>query len=141
MATLREEMQAIYDQYQHLTPKLVFEVAKETPNSALHSHVFHIDVDEAAERYYLDRCGDLIRKIKIRRVAGDRVEPYKVRAYHAVQTPKGSVYKSTDDIIEDDFQRQLVLQNMEREWRTLMKKYETFSEFVAMVRRDLGEVA
>jgi hypothetical protein len=36
----------------------------------------------------------------------------------------------------NDFARQLVLKDMEREWQALRRRYEHFEEFLAMVLRD-----
>ena len=137
MASLRSELQNIYNEYGELTPRLVYEQAKEDPDSSLYSHVFHVDTDEAAERYYIDRCRRLIAKIKIVRRPSDEAESYRIRAYHSVPTSTGMAYKHTDDITDNQFARKLVLQEMKRDWNQLKRKYEHMAEFFALVESDL----
>ncbi|WP_143591212.1 hypothetical protein [Thermoactinospora rubra] len=138
--SLRDHMQAIYDQYGKLTPELVVEVAKE-PDHPLHDR-FEWDDSVAAEAWRREQAHRLIQKCKVvYREADDKNPEQSVRAFHAVRSEKGHVYEPVERVTADPFMAQLVLQDMEREWKALKRRYEHFSEFYAMVRRDLDKDA
>lgn len=136
MATLRQELQEIYDQNNSLTPALVVEVAS-NPSHPLHDR-FEWDDEKAGDKYRLHQARQLIRSVKIRVI--DEEDPgknYEVRAYQAVRQPTGEMaYKSTVEVTEDPFLSRLVLANMEREWRALRERHEHLREFWLLVNRD-----
>ena len=51
--------------------------------------------------------------------------------------PAKFVQGGLNAIIEDPFVTKILLQDMEREWRALQARYDRFTEFYAMVQRDL----
>ncbi len=65
-----------------------------------------------------------------------------LRVFHAVRLPEetngGYVYEPIDKIVADPTLTEIVLRDMEREWKTLRRRYEDFSEFWSMVRRDVA---
>lgn len=136
--SLRDELQAIYDKHGHLDPELVVETAR-PKGHPLHERVFDRTKADAAETYYRDRAHRLIQSVKIVvREATEDEKERKIRRYHAVLSDAGMVYKSAEDVAADPFMRQLVLRDMEREWRQLLARYEQFEEFLGMVREDVA---
>ncbi len=136
MATLRQELQVIYEQNQKLTPALVVEVARD-PDHPLH-HRFEWDDEKAGDKYRLHQARQLIRSVRIRVI--DEDDPgnnYEVRAYQAVRQPSGNTaYQSTLELTEDPFMSRLILATMEREWRALKARYENLNQFWLLVNRD-----
>lgn len=134
--SLRDQLQAIYDKNGRLTPQLVVTAAK-SPKHPLHAR-FEWDDSKAAQKYRREQARDLIQSVKVRYQVGD--ESRDVRAYIAVPQSDSHQpsYTPVDDVIHDEFSRKLVLQDMEREWRTLRRRYDHFEEFTQLVLRDLG---
>lgn len=139
MSDLREQLQAVYEQHGRLTPELLVEVAR-PEDHPLHSRVFDRPLGEAAEEWYRTRAHELIRSVKVvfREATEDSPEG-RVRAWHAVRAegPEQYVYEPVEKVASDPFSRQLVLRDMEREWRTLYGRYEAFEEFLTLVKGDL----
>lgn len=124
-----------------LTPAVVVDEAA-NPTHPLHTR-FEWDNAVAGHAYRLDQARALIRSARVvYREGTARSGPRTVRAFHSVPTPEGRRYEPSETIAADPFMRQLVLQQMEREWRELRDRYRHFEEFAAMVTRDLeGEAA
>lgn len=134
--SLRDHLQAIYDEHGKLTPQLVLDAAR-AKSHPLHDR-FEWDNKAAAEAYRREQAHDLIVSVKVVYRVGDRED--KVRAFHAV--PQGDSqqpsYEPVEKVAGDEFARRLVLNEMEREWRTLRRRYEQFEEFTSLVLKDLG---
>lgn len=132
---IRDHLQAIYDEYGKLTPALVVEVAS-AKDHPLHDRIFDCKPAVAAARYYQERAHDLIQSVKVvyREPDSDGQER-SVRAFHAVpsQGPDRFVYEPVEKVAQDPFLRELVKREMEREWRTLLARYEHFDEFLELV--------
>ena len=120
-----------------LTPEAVVEAARPKTHP-LHSRVFDRAPKDAAEAWYRHRAHELIQSVRVRYIANDR--PRDVRAFLAVPRPElpQPVYEPTEDVMTDDLARQIVLQNMEREWRTLQARYGDLVEFGEMIRASLS---
>lgn len=135
--SLREQLQNVYDTHGQLTPALVVDIARDKQHP-LHDR-FEWNDKVAGEAWRRQQAHELIRSVKVVYREADDTNPEKsVRAFHAVRADKGHVYEPVDKVIADDFTRRLVLQDMEREWRALHRRYQNFEEFAAMVRADLG---
>lgn len=135
--TYREHLQAIYDERGQLTPVLVVEVAR-PEDHPLHSAVFDRAPAEAAEAWYLHQAHELIASQRVvykKSAKGER----DVRAFHAVRTDAGYVYEPAATVAADPFLSELLLRDMEREWKQMRERYGHMKEFVSLVRRDLGE--
>lgn len=138
--SLRDHFQAIYDENGKLTPELVVDVARREEHP-LHTH-FQWDDTIAAEQWRRHQAAELIRSVRIvYREAAEGEDSGTIRAFHSVRTPKGNTYEPAERIRDDPFTRQLVLNDMRREWLALKRRYEQFAEFVEMVRSDLAEAA
>lgn len=134
--SLREQLQNIYDTHGQLTPALVVDMARNKTHP-LHDR-FEWNDKVAGEAWRRQQAHELIRSVKVVYREADNTNPEKsVRAFHAVRIDKGHVYEPVDKVIADDFTRRLLLQDMEREWRALHRRYQNFEEFAAMVRADL----
>ena len=133
---LRSELQTIYDKHKQLTPALVVEVARDEKHP-LHSR-FQWNDAVAGEAWRRQQAHELIRSVRVVYREADEANSEKsVRAFHAVRKEDGHVYEPVDKVVADDFTRHLVLQDMEREWKAMHRRYQDFEEFTAMVRHDL----
>ena len=141
MSDLRSELLAIRAEHGTLTAHIIVEVAAEEDHP-LHNR-FEWDDEKAGHAYRLQQARQLIRVVREKFI--DRSgAPTDVRTFHAI--PRGDdqqmAYEPIDEILENEFATKLLLQSMEREWRTLRRRYEKFEEFMALVLRDLqAEVA
>lgn len=136
MADLRGELLAVREQYGILTPHTVVKAAQ-AEDHPLH-HRFEWDDAKAGHQYRLQQARQLIRIVREKYI--DRQgAPADVRTFHAI--PRGDenqmAYEPLSDILEDEITTKILLQAMEREWRTLRKRYERFEEFRQIVLRDL----
>lgn len=138
MTDLRGELQAIYDEHKRLTPSLVVDAARDEAHP-LHAR-FEWDNAIAGEKYRLDQARDLIRSVRVvYREADEREAARTVRAYHAVRDEQGTAYQPAEAIAESPFLSKLLMQDMEREWKALLRRFGQFGEFLEMVRGDLGD--
>lgn len=136
--SLRDHLQRIYDAHQALTPEIVLSEARD-PEHPLHNR-FEWDDTEAAEKWRRHQAHELITSVRVTYTAADG-EPREVRAFHAVRTERGHVYEPAERVVQDELMTRVLMADMEREWRTLKRRYDHFAEFRAMVRRDLDEAA
>lgn len=142
--TLREALDAIRDKEGMLTPQLVVDEARANRSNAgklLHSRL-EWDDSAAGEAWRRTQAQELIRSVRVVYKEATEVEAARsVRGFHAVTRPDGHVYEPLDDVVQDEFTRNLVLRDMEREWKALKRRYENFAEFAVMVSRDLEREA
>lgn len=133
--TIRDHLQAIYDEYGKLTAELVVEVARPAGHP-LHDRVFDRNQKDAAAAWYLHRAEELIRSVKvvIRPPDGER---HDLRAFSPVRPEQAGVYDPLEVIVENPMMVKLLLARMEREWKDMQRRYAHMAEFVEMVRRDL----
>lgn len=135
MSDLRGELQAIYEHHGKLTPRLVVDEAREEDHP-LHDR-FEWNNEIAGEAWRRDQAHRLIQSVRIvYKPANEREGEKSVRAFHAVRKENGHVYEPTEKVTADPFIAQLVLRDMEREWRQLKQRYDQFEEFWDMVRQD-----
>lgn len=135
---LRDQMQSIYDKHGRLEPAIVVEEARDASHP-LHNR-FEWDDSVAAHKYRLEQAHELITSIKITFRKAEDTQERSVRAFHAVRDGKGFAYEPVEKVVHNPVIREVVLADMEREWRQLYQRYKTFSEFTAMVRETLEEV-
>jgi len=138
--SLRDQLQAVLDQNGRLTPTLVVDAAR-PENHPLHNR-FEWNDKIAGEAYRLEQARRLIRSVRVvYREADENEAARTVRAYHAVRDEQGNAYRPVEEIQESPLLTKLLLQDMEREWRQLKRRYGHFEEFIALVRGDLEEKA
>jgi hypothetical protein len=140
-AALRAVLIGIRQQHGNtLTPEIVVEVARD-PEHPLHSR-FEWDDSVAAEAYRREQAHELIRTAKVVYERADESGPPRLtRAFVAIPTADGHVYDPVEEVAEDPIRRQIALNDMERAWKDLFRRYKEFEEFTAMIHRDLGEAA
>lgn len=136
MSDLRTEIQAVYDKHGTLTPDILVEEARPKTHP-LHSRIFDRNRTEAAESWYRHRAHELIQSVKVVYKMTEE-GPHHVRSWQAIRSETGYVYEPSEEIVNDDLKTQIVLQDMQREWKQLQRRYGNFKEFVSMVREDVG---
>lgn len=132
--SLRDELQAIYEDAGELKPSIVLDRARD-PRHPLHDR-FEWNDGVAAERYRIQQARELIRSVEWVYAEEPDGAPKKVRAFHSVNRVDGPTYVPAQEIQQDEFMSKLVLQAAEREWKSLQRKYGHLAEFLAIVRRD-----
>lgn len=138
MSDLRAALQAIYDRRGELSPAAVVDEARD-PGHELHDR-FEWNNAVAGESWRRQQARQLIRSVNVVYREADELHAERsVRAFHAVSTESGHTYKPVDEVVADEFLTRLVMRDMERDWKTLRRRYERFSEFWQMVEGDVGE--
>lgn len=134
MDNLRDTLLDIRAKHGRLTPRLVVAEA-ENPNHPLH-HRFEWDDPTAADKWRLEQAHQLIQSVKLsyRDTGG---QPSEIRHFHAVRKDHEYVYEPVDEIASDDIGRRILLADMEREWRTLKRRYQHVREFFDLIRGDI----
>lgn len=135
MSDLRKELLAIRKQAGRLTPAAVVAAAA-SDDHPLHDR-FEWNDEIAGHKYRLMQARQLIRVVKETYVDGEGA-PERTRFFHAIPDTQGMAYQPADEIVRDNIASKVLLQSMEREWRSLRKRYEHFAEFREIVLRDLG---
>lgn len=136
MTGLRDSLQAILVETGRLTPGAVVDAAR--PESHPLHNRFEWDNAVAGEGYRRMQAQQLIRSVKVVYSAGTETDSAKsVRSFIAVPGPDGSSYQPVEDVALDEFTRELVLREMERDWKALHRRYATFAEFAELVRASL----
>lgn len=131
---LLAELQSVRDQHGALTPELVVDTARD-PHHPLHSR-FEWDDRIAGEKHRIEQAGQLLRVVKL---PPDPSRPTDLRAFVAVKgkDTHRADYIPTGEAMQDGLLRQIVLRDMEREWRSMQRRYDHMAEFAAMVTRDI----
>jgi hypothetical protein len=134
MAGLRDYIQTIYEDNGRLTPALVVQTARPVDHP-LHPFVFNKGPAEAAEAYYLDRARDLIAEVTVVYKEADEHGPaMRVRAWQSVRSKDGPIFESSEKVAADPMLARAVLNEMEREYRSLEARFGHFEEFVALAQ-------
>lgn len=133
MTDLRGQLQAIYDKHGQLTPKLVVKAAAPTKHP-LHNH-FEWNDEIAGEQYRLIQAQELIRSCRVAYTKPDGTKE-QIRYWHPVRADAPYVYDPLDKIVADPISAEVLLRDMERDWNSLKRRYETFAEFWQLVRKD-----
>jgi|TARA_Y100000310_G_scaffold238070_1_gene241409 hypothetical protein len=128
-------LQAIYSEHGKLTPAIVLDQARDEAHP-LHSR-FEWDDEVAAERFRTDQAHELIRSVRITYSNTEGVQR-DIRAFHAVREDDGFNYRPAEKVVDDPLAREILLRDMEREWRQLFTRFKNFSEFLQIVRKDVA---
>jgi hypothetical protein len=137
--SLRDQLQAVHDTRGKLTPEIVLDEARPL-NSPLHDR-FEWDDTRAAEAHRINQARNLITSCKwVYKEATDKAGPEYVRAFHAIRgDDREYVYEPAHEVASDPMLAKLVLQDMERQWKALYRRFQTFDEFRRMIQNDLGD--
>jgi hypothetical protein len=101
---------------------------------------FEWDDAIAGEKFRLQQARALIRVVREKFLDG-RGDPQTVRVYHSLPDSEGHAYRPVDEVVENPMTRKLLLQQMERDWRTLRVRYQKFREFSDLILADLQKIA
>ena len=138
--SLRDQLQAVHDDSGRLTPQIVVDAARPVEHP-LHER-FEWNDKLAGEAYRLDQARRLIRSVRVTyREADEKEAARTVRAYHSVRDEDGTSYRPLEEVQESPLLTKLLLQDMEREWKQLMRRYGMFEEFLQLIRSDLESKA
>jgi hypothetical protein len=134
-SNLRDVLLEIRAKRGTLTPAVVVEEASD-PMHPLH-HRFEWDDTEAAIKYRLLQAQQLLR-VRYKADAGD--DRTDLRAFWVTRGADGkptSAYEPIEEVVQDPFQRELMLLQMRRDWQSFKKRYQHMVEFTNEVLRDL----
>lgn len=134
--SLREQMQKVYDTHGKLTPAIVVDEASD-PDHPLHNR-FEWDDSIAGGKYRESQAAEMIRQITVVYAEESDGTKKRVRAFHAVSRPDGNTYVPVEEIAQNEFSRQLLLQEAERAWKDLKRKFGDLDEFMARVKAELA---
>jgi hypothetical protein len=135
---LRAELLKVRKDYGALADQNVVDAAR-PPDHPLHSR-FEWDDAICGEAYRREQARALIRSVRLTYKEADDLSPARsVRAFHAMPSKDGYAYDPVEEIADDPFRRQLLLNSAEREWKALLRRYEELEGFLTMVRRDVGD--
>ncbi len=136
---LHDQLLAVYDTHGRLTPADVVDDARPDAHP-LHPR-FEWDDTLAGEAWRREQASQLIRSVRVIYRKPDTDQVLEVRAFHAVTRTDGHGYEPNEKVLADPLLRELVLRDMEREWRQLHARYATFLEFYKLVRADLAKAS
>lgn len=136
--SLRDHLQSIYDDHRKLTPAIVVDEAR-NPEHPLHDR-FEWDDSAAGEKWRHHQAHELITSVRVA-YKSSTGQPRDVRQFHAIRGQQGHVYEPVETVLRDDVMTKILMADMEREWRSLKKRYDQFAEFRNMILRDLGDAA
>lgn len=135
---LRGMLLAIREKRGRLTPQIVLDEARD-PAHPLHSR-FEWDNNIAAEKYRLLQAASLLRvKYKTETSGGQR----DLRAFWVTRPVANddenaeSEYTPIEEVILDPIAKQLMLNQMRREWKAFQSRYGNMMEFADFVLEQL----
>jgi hypothetical protein len=131
---LRAEFERIYDKnHGLLTPAVVVDEWRNP------SHPFHgrLEWDNrvAGEAWRREQAHKLITSVRVAYRPDDKPKD-TIRAFQALRLEEGVVYHPSEKIAQDPFLTKLLMADMERDWRQLKQRYDSFAEFWQMINRD-----
>lgn len=135
MANLREILTDIYEAHGELSPDIVVEEAR--PKGAPLHHRFEWNDSVAGDAYRRVQATELIRSVKIQFAITPKGERKYIRAFHSLYE-SGSAdrygYAPTEELVQDELSRKILLKQLEREIADLKRKYGHLNEFAEIVR-------
>lgn len=145
MTDLREILRDINDQRGALTPAIVVDEARDQ-HHPLH-HRFEWDDELAGEAYRRVQAAQLIRSVKIAYADAPNGGQKRVRGFLPVRRQQDdeleqhTTYQPTEEVLQDPFQRALVLREFDREWRRFKARYGHLAEFADRISSSLDAQA
>ena len=138
--SLRDHLQAIYDERGTLTPPLVVDAARD-PQHPLHSR-FDWDDTTAAEKWRCEQASLLIRSVKIAYTRPDG-QSAEVRAFVPIRDSSHGPadFRPAEEAMADPFTSKLVLRAFERDVQQLKSRYSHLREFATVIQRELIDQA
>ena len=119
-----------------LTPIILRDAAISDPDCPF-KHRFDISKSEAWDRWTIEVARQVIQEFKVTyKKATKRQQARYVRAYHAVADDSGEgkwAYEPVDVIADDPVKREVLLKQMDRDWRSFKLRYSHLAEFFALI--------
>lgn len=131
---VKEEIDRLYNIYNKITPEILLDHGSD-PESPLHQY-FEWNQEKAAESYRLVQAYKLIRSYQIKRETEKGV--VKMRKYHVItssEEDKGD-YKDIDDVINDDYMKQILEKQILDNLRAAYNKYLSFKKLTDSEKYD-----
>lgn len=136
--SVRDHLREIYQTHGELVPKAVVEEAR-PPESPLHNN-FEWDEHENSEKYLIIQAQRLIRSVKVT-FTDAKGEQHEVREWVSIQRAEHPhEYKPIEEVVQDPFSYQLLVQRMERDIETLVRRYAHVQGFAEYVQSSLEKV-
>lgn len=141
---LRDILNDIRAQHGRLTPATVVQAAEDVEHP-LH-HRFEWDNEVAGGKWRLHQAGQLLR-VKITHDRGDR-DPVELRAFWPVRLSEqedsgtdspDTEYIPTEEALQNPVARQVMLNQMRRDWQTFRRRYEHMQEFSEVIVGDMAQ--
>ncbi|WP_287004605.1 MULTISPECIES: hypothetical protein [Gordonia] len=134
MSDLRTQLTSIYQEQGELTPQSVVDVARNGEHP-LHSR-FEWDNEVAGEAYRRVQAAELIRSVRITYKETPESGARSVRAFSSLNDsadPTRKGYAPTEELVENELTRKILLRNLEREINSLKAKYGHLQEFADLM--------
>lgn len=136
MGDLATELMKIREKRGKLTPRIVFEEAKNKTHP-LHTQVIDMPQKEAAEAHYIANAARLLR-VTFKETMSDG-HTANLRHFWLVkgtdESPE-STYVPIEEVIQDPISKAVALRTMMRDWKRFKSRYQSYAEFFDMVRSD-----
>lgn len=142
MTSVQEWAEKVRIEYGKLTPVVMVEAARaDGPDQCPVYDRFKFDDDAtAAEQWRIETARHIIKSIRVTFRKAPRGKDRWIRAYHAVPDAAGPEpfrFERAKDVAVDPVLREIVLRDMEREWRALRARYGHMAEFVELVLSEV----
>lgn len=141
MKHVHEQLLAIRKTHGELTPQIVVDEARDEAHP-LHPR-FEWDDAVAGEAYRKVQAAELIRSVKVIYTETPEGDERSVRAWSSLQreqNPDRRGYVPTEELLQDEFTRKLLLRQCARDLQDLKRKYGHLEEFADMLA-DLTQTA
>ncbi len=141
MSDLKQMLTSIYTQHKQLTPQLVVDEARDEQHP-LH-HRFEWDNHLAGEAYRRIQAAELIRSVRIVYATNETGEPRSVRAFSSLHDSADTRtgYMPTEQLVENDVTRRILLKQLERDISALTTKYGHLEEFADIIANTIRKGA
>lgn len=136
ISEVRDALTNIYETHGELTPELV------VTEASSHDHPLHDRFDwndtTAGQKYREVQAAKLIRSVRVEFRAADG-EPMQTRQFVAPRlASEPHRYMPVGVAMADDFTRQLVLRQFERDVSDLKRRYGHLVEYAAIMRKHIA---
>lgn len=139
MSDLRSALTDHYRRHGDLTPEGIEEEAR-PPDAPLHDR-FEWDDTVGGYKYRLIQAQALIRSVRIEYTSPNSDEKKFIRAFsslHESGEAERQGYAPTEEILENEVTRRMLLRNMERDIATLKTRYGHLAEFAHMMQAAIA---
>lgn len=140
MSDLRTQLTGIYQKHGELTPQIVVDEARPV-DAPLHDR-FEWNDEIAGEKYRLVQGARMIRVARMEVTIVNSEEKTFIRAFHSLHEngdDERQGYAPTEEILENEVTRKILLRNMEREISQLKKRYGHLVEFAETLHRIIND--